>query len=69
VAMSSSVVFSSVPGVFMVVRWSMLEKVLGLTTLWDRPSLEAKPSRTVGGCRHDALIPAPPTADKPQLGA
>jgi hypothetical protein len=34
VATSTSVVFSSVPGVFWVVRWSMLEKVPGVTTLW-----------------------------------
>jgi hypothetical protein len=47
----------------------MLEKVLGVTTLWGRPFLEAKPSRMVGGCRHDTLIPALPAADKPRLDA
>jgi hypothetical protein len=66
VVMSSSAVFSSIPGVFLVVRWSMLEKVSGVTTLWGRPSLEAKPPRMVGGCRHGILIPAPPATDKPQ---
>jgi hypothetical protein len=47
----------------------MLKKVLGVTTFWGWPFLEAKPSRMVGGCRHDALIPAPSTADKSQLDA
>jgi hypothetical protein len=45
----------------------MLKKFPGVTTLWGQPFLEAKPPRMVNGCRHSALIPAPPTADKPQL--
>jgi hypothetical protein len=67
--MSSSAVFKCIPSVFLVMRWLMLEKVLGVTTLWGRPFLEAKPSRMVGGCRHDTLIPALPAADKPRLDA
>jgi hypothetical protein len=47
----------------------MLKKVLGVTTLWALPFFEAKPSRMVGGCRHDTLIPTPPTIDKPQRDA
>jgi hypothetical protein len=34
VAMSSSVFFSFVPSVFLVVRWLMLKKVPGVTTMW-----------------------------------
>jgi hypothetical protein len=33
VVVSFSVVFSSVPGVFLVVRWLMLEKIPRVTTL------------------------------------
>jgi hypothetical protein len=69
VVMSSSIVFLSNPIVFWVVRWLMLEKVPGVTTLWGLPSLEAKPSQMVGCHKHGALIHALPVTDKPQLGA
>jgi hypothetical protein len=31
-------------GVFLVMRWTMLEKVPGVAALWARPSLVVKPS-------------------------
>jgi hypothetical protein len=44
VSVSSSVLFSSVPCIFLVMRWLILKKVPGVTTLWCQPFLEAKPS-------------------------
>jgi hypothetical protein len=65
VVTSSSMVSSSVSSVFLVVRWSMLEKISRVTTLCGQPSLEAKPFRMVGCRRHSAFIPTLLVVDKP----
>jgi hypothetical protein len=35
-------------GVFLAMRWTMLKKILRVTTLWGRTSLEAKLSKVQG---------------------